>query len=317
MGSRPSEVRRVARGWRWTRRTLTPKSAVPWTPPPASREFPTAWVRSPAGRVARDLIQRGGLRPLLWSQVRPRVHGLDHLDGLVGPVVFVSNHSSHLDAPLVLCSLPQAWRERTAVGAAADYFFDAPWRAAGTALTFNAFPVERRAGKRVTTMAGELLQQGWNLLLFPEGTRAPDGWLREFRHGAARLCRDQGVAVVPIAVRGSYAAMPRGRSWPKPGRPPVVVRYGPPIHPEPDEPTRALTARLVGGVARLWREEDTSWWASLREAADGHPGGDGQEPAAGQRPRPNGPDAAEWRRIWEASRPPRASGHGSGARPSG
>jgi 1-acyl-sn-glycerol-3-phosphate acyltransferase len=53
----------------------------------------------------------------------------------------VSNHSSHLDAPLVLCSLPDAWRERTAVGAAADYFFDVWWRASATALVFNAFPV--------------------------------------------------------------------------------------------------------------------------------------------------------------------------------
>lgn len=296
-----SEVLRVARGWRWTRRPLTPRSAEPWTPTPAPREFPTAWSRSPAGQVARDVVQRGGLRPLLWSQVRPRVFGLDHLDGLTGPVVFVSNHASHLDAPLVVCSLPDAWRERLAIGAAADYFFDAPWRAAATALVFNAFPVERRAGKRVTTMARELLDQRWSLLLFPEGGRAPDGWLRDFRHGAARLCSEQGVPVVPIAVRGSYAAMPRGRGWPRPGRPSVAVRYGPPIRARPDEPTRAFTARLVGGVARLWREEDTTWWDSLRESAEDGPAATTGPPD--RHPPPAGPPAAEWRRKWEASRP--------------
>lgn len=301
MGRRGSEVLRVARGWRWSRRPLTPRSAEPWVPTPAPREFPTAWSRSRAGQVARDVVQRAGLRPLLWSQVRPRVFGLDNLEGLQGPVVFVSNHASHLDAPLVVCSLPDVWRESLATGAAADYFFDAPWRAAGTALVFNAFPVERRAGKRVTTMARELLDERWNLLLFPEGGRAPDGWLRDFRHGVARLCSEQDVPVVPIAVRGSYAAMPRGRGWPRPGRPSVAVRYGPPIRPRPDEPTRAFTARLIGGVARLWREEDTSWWTSLREAADGEglPGTDSPDGS----PPATGPDAADWRRRWEASRP--------------
>ncbi|HVL98178.1 MAG TPA: lysophospholipid acyltransferase family protein [Egibacteraceae bacterium] len=285
------EIEQVARGWRWTRRSLTPRSAEPWTPEPEPREFPTAWARTTAGCVAREGVQRFLLRPLVWRETRPRVEGLDRLDEVRGPVIFVANHSSHLDAPLVLCSLPLRWRERTAVGAAADYFFDARWRAAATALAFNAFPVERRGGKRAASTARELIDDGWSLLLFPEGTRSPDGWLRTFRHGPARLCLDRGVPAVPVAIRGTHAAMPRGRSWARPGRPPLAVRFGPPVYPGPDERPRELTVRLVQAVARGLHEEDAGWWASLRSDAEG------------AIPSPSGPEVADWRRRWETLRP--------------
>src|SRR5207248_3004963 len=157
---------------------------------------------------------------------RVRVEGLDVLEDLQPPVIFVSNHSSHLDAPLMLCSLPPAWRERTAVGAAADYFFDVWWRAAATALVFNAFPVERAGGARATQTAVELLRDGWNLVVFPEGTRSKAGWVQRFRTGAARLAIEQGVPVVPVAIRGSYSSMPRGRGSPPPGRFTISTRTG-------------------------------------------------------------------------------------------
>lgn len=285
------EIEQVARGWRWTRRSLTPRSAEPWTPETEPREFPTAWARTTAGCVARDAVQRYLLRPLVWHETRPRIEGLDHLDELQGPVLFVANHSSHLDAPLVLCSLPPRWRERTAVGAAADYFFDARWRAAATAIAFNAFPVERRGGKRAASTARGLIEDGWSLLLFPEGSRSPDGWLRTFRHGAARLCVEHGVPAVPVAIRGSHAAMPRGRSWTIPGRPTVAVRFGPAVYPGPDERPRDLTARVTQGVARAWHEEDADWWSSLRGQAEG------------TTPSPSGPAVADWRRKWESLGP--------------
>ncbi|HVM14783.1 MAG TPA: lysophospholipid acyltransferase family protein [Egibacteraceae bacterium] len=285
------EVQQVARGWRWTRRSLTPRSAEPWTPERERKEFPTAWARTTAGCVAREVVQRWVLRPLVWRETRPRVEGLDRLDGLRGPVVFVANHSSHLDAPLLLGSLPLRWRERTAVGAAADYFFDARWRAAATAIAFNAFPVDRRGGKKAASTVRQLLDDGWNLLLFPEGTRSPDGWMGTFRHGAARLCVERGVPIVPVALRGTHAAMPRGRSWAIPGRPPVAVRFGCPVYPGADERPRDLTARITQAVARAWHEEDTDWWTSLRAQADA------------ATPPASGPKAADWRRRWESSRP--------------
>jgi 1-acyl-sn-glycerol-3-phosphate acyltransferase len=267
-----------------------PRGATQWTPAQQERVPHTAWARSETARTAREAIQSYVLRPLVWLETKPTVHGLENLEGLRGPVVWASNHSSHLDAPLVLCSLPRKWRERTVVGAASDYFFDVWWRAAGTALAFNAFPVDRAGGRKVTDEALRLIDDGWSLLLFPEGTRSADGWVQRFRHGTARLCQEMGIPAVPIAIRGAYAAMPRGRGWPRTGRWPVSVRYGRPVFPEAGEHTRSFTERLRHEVARLWDEDETTWWESLRREA------------AGTTPDPSGPDAPEWRRVWEASR---------------
>jgi len=291
MGSLADEVREVARGWRWTHRQLTPRSAEPWMPSQAPREFPTAWARSGPARAAREAILSYAFRPIVWTETEPRVEGLDHLLGVEPPVMFLANHASHMDTPLILCSLPKEWRRRTAVAAAADYFFDVWWRAASTALVFNTFPIERTGGKRATTTARDLVSEGWNLLVYPEGTRSPDGWMGRFRHGASRLCIDFGIPAVPIALRGTYAAMPRGRSWPIRGRPAVSVRFGPPIEVSEGEDFRQVSKRLQQAMARLWDEDETDWYRSLRHEEDG------------STPSLTGPDAPRWRRIWEASRP--------------
>ena len=104
-----------------------------------------------------------------------------------------------------LGSLPRRFADRLAVGAAADYFFDARIRAAATVLFFNAFPVERHGSRRLRSLAVELLDDGWNLLLFPEGTRREDGWMSAFKPGTAQLCVSKGVPVVPIALRGAVS----------------------------------------------------------------------------------------------------------------
>ncbi len=139
-------------------------------------------------------------------------------------MIFFSNHSSHLDATIILTALPERWQEKTAVGAARDYFFDVWWRQAFTALVYGGVPdrsVARRRGAP-STKARELLDDGWSLVVFPEGTRSPDGHAKRFRHGASRLCIEAGVGAVPIGIRGAYQAMPKGRCWPRAGRPPVT-----------------------------------------------------------------------------------------------
>ncbi len=291
MASLTEDIREVARGWRWTRRPLTPRSAEPWAPPAEPREFPTAWARTPAVRATREIIQRYVFKPLVWTETEPTVEGLDHLEGLRPPVMFVANHSSHIDTPLILCSLPRQWREKTAVAAAADYFFDVWWRAASTALVFNTFPIERAGGKRATTTARKLVEEGWNLVVFPEGTRSRDGWVGRFRHGAARLCQEYGMPAVPVALRGTYAAMPRGRSWPRPGRLPVSVRFGPPLRLEQDEDYRSLSKRMQQSLARLWDEDGSTWWDSMRRESEG------------ATPSMSGPDGPRWRRVWDSTRP--------------
>lgn len=292
-GSRvPRGLRLLTQGRDWRGRARVPRSAEQWERVAPRRSFPTGWARTPVASAVRFGLQRGVLKPTVWSVCAPDVEGVEHLEGLRGPVVFVANHASHLDTPLILGALPRRFARRTAVGAAADYFFDSPWRAVATSLVINGFPVERRSSRRLKSLAPQLVAEGWNLLLFPEGTRSADGWMNRVRAGSAHLCCGFGIAAVPIAVRGSFAAMPRGRGWPVPGRQRVSVRFGRPLHPEEGESVRDFNARLSSAVARLWNEEDLGWYEAQREPAG---------PAAA---RPSGPGkAASWRRVWEAGRP--------------
>jgi 1-acyl-sn-glycerol-3-phosphate acyltransferase len=287
------EFKLLTGGRDWRGRSRTPRSALPWEPARPPREFPTGWARTPTARAIRTGLRRGVLKPLAWSQTRPVVEGLEYLDGLTGPAIFVSNHTSHLDAPLILGSMPQRYARSTALGAAADYFFEARWRAMVTTLVFNAFPVDRHGGRRSKSLAPRLLDAGWSLLLFPEGTRTPDGWMAPFRQGAAVLCSSRGIPAVPISLRGTFQAMPRGQNWPSRGRPPVVVRYGRPLWPAEGESARQFSDRLTAAVNRLWAEEDLGWYQALRAQS------------AGELPAATGPRTATWRRVWESTRPPR------------
>jgi 1-acyl-sn-glycerol-3-phosphate acyltransferase len=191
----------------------------------------------------------------------------------------------------LLTTLPTEWQRRVAVGAAADYFFDAWWRAVGSALVFSTFPIER-SGVGLSDTPTRLLAEGWSLIMYPEGTRSPDGWARRFRLGAAYLAAHAKVPVVPVALVGSYAAMPRGRGWPKPGRPEVHVRYGRPVRQGDEEDTRAFGARISTAVATLLDEDRSDWYAATRRAA------------VGATPSPSGPAVADWRRVWASTASP-------------
>jgi 1-acyl-sn-glycerol-3-phosphate acyltransferase len=290
------ELRDVADGWRWGRRPMMPGSAEGVTAPPERFEFPTDWARTEAGRAARDVILSGAMKPILWNETAPSVHGLDNLDGLRAPVMFISNHSSHLDATLILTTLPPKWRNKTATAAAKDYFFDVWWRSAFTALVYGGFPIERGGGERATQKARELIRDGWNLIVFPEGTRSTDGWVQRFRHGTARLAIEMDMPVVPIAIVGAYAAMPKGRTWPKRGRPPIRVRYGRALHAQEGETHQELSLRMQHSIAELFDEDRTSWWQARGRAA------------REETPRLSGPTGPSWLRTWEGSRPIRRSG---------
>ena len=280
------DIRTMARGWRWGRRSQVPRSAEPYVPPARTTVFRTDWARTQGGKAVREIAQKGVLEPLMTSQVRRHVEGLDRLSRIEGPVIFVSNHASHLDTPLILLSLPDEWRRRTAVAAAADYFFDTWWRAVGSAMVFNTFPIDRRGGSMAAT-PGDVLADGWSLVIYPEGTRSRDGWVGRFQLGAAYLATQHDVPVVPIAHRGTFVAMPRGQNWPSAGRRQLTLRFGEPLHPREGESARAFTPRIREAVGALLDEERTTWWEARRRQA------------AGSTPDPSGPDVAPWRRIWE------------------
>jgi 1-acyl-sn-glycerol-3-phosphate acyltransferase len=291
------DVRTVARGWRWGvgRRALVPRSAEPFVPARSTRVFPTRWARSPFMRAVREVVLGVGMNSLLRSQVSVRAHGLDVFDRVEGPVVFVANHSSHVDTPLIMNTLPASRRRKTAVAAAADYFFDTWWRAAGSAVLFNTFPIERRGGSLSST-PGYLLKDGWSIVVYPEGTRSRDGWTGPFKLGAAFMATSAGVPVIPVAIRGTFNAMPHEQSWPSGGRPPVSIRYGEPITPAPGEGPRDFSRRIEEAMAALLDEDGSDWFSSRLRAA-----GAGNAPTSG-------PQVARWRRVWETSRAPQQRG---------
>jgi 1-acyl-sn-glycerol-3-phosphate acyltransferase len=312
------EIRLLRHGRDWRGQSIVPRSAETWVPEPGEHEFPTAWARAPLAVAVRTVLLRGILKPTVWSQTAPAVEGTDYLEQLPGPCIFVANHSSHLDTPLILGSLPSRFAHRIAVAAAADYFFATPWRGVTTALFFNAFPVDRHGSGRLRSRAGELLGDGWSLLLYPEKTRSQDGWMKSFGLGAAHLCVAKALPLVPIAIRGSYNAMPPGASWPQRGRPRITVRYGRPLVPAEGEKAVEFGHRMTRAVARLAAEEDLGWYGSLRAAANGAidlpSSGDlgtrqaepGAIPGTGEAHHGSS-DIARWRRIWASTQPARGA----------
>ena len=207
---------------------------------------------SPIHASARFVAQRGVLKPLIWRLATVTVLGREQLKDLDGPFVMVSNHSSHLDAPLLIGALPRKLSRYVAAGAAADYFFDVWWRKGLTALFFNAFPVDRTGLRGRRGMATELLDAGVPLLLFPEGTRSRTGEMGSFKPGAAALCISRDVPCLPVAIVGASQAMPHGRNWPLPGRPPVYVTFGEPMRAEEGEKVAQFSERIAKEVRNLY-----------------------------------------------------------------
>lgn len=255
-------------------------------PPTLGVHYDTGWARSEPARYVRGLVIEYGMRPAVALLARPRVHGLDRIAGLEPPAIFAANHHSHLDTPLLLATLPARFRHRTVVAAAADYFFDSRPKAALAALAMAAIPIERtRVGRRSADLAASLLAQGWNLVIFPEGGRSPDGWGQDFQGGAAYLADRCGVPVVPVHLEGTGRVLPKGARRPRPT--PVAVTFGAPMRPDPGERTRQFAARLERAVAALADERAAGWWEARRRAA------------TGTTPPLTGPRAVgAWRRAW-------------------
>jgi 1-acyl-sn-glycerol-3-phosphate acyltransferase len=258
--------------------------------PPAARklgaDYDTDWARRFPARFARLALLEGVMRPVVAALGAPERDGLDRLAGLTdGPVIFAGNHHSHLDTPVVLTSIPEPWRHRVFVGAAADYFFRTRITSATSALVIGAIPIERsKVTRRSADQAAELIDAGWSMLIFPEGGRSPDGWGQPFRGGAAYLSSRCNVPVVPLHIEGTARILRKGAKLPAPAN--VRVTYGVPLLPTEGESAARFAERIERSVAELADEATTDWWQARQRAA------------AGTTPALTGPDAPAWRRAW-------------------
>jgi 1-acyl-sn-glycerol-3-phosphate acyltransferase len=251
----------------------------------------TGWARTAPVGAMRGFVQVVGVKSVVRKELAVEVYGLHELRQLDGPALIVANHASHLDTAVLVSTLPAERRRRTAVGVSSDYFFDSWVRRSASAIAFNVFPIKafstEQSGGALATTSAKLLAKGWSVVIFPEGTRSSDGFVRPFGPSAARLAIDCSVPVVPVGVLGTYAAMPRGSYWPVPGRPRVSVRYGSPIMPRPEDTVTEFGAKIADAVKQLLAEDASTWWQTERGLAE--------VPE---------PPAASWRRIWQQSDPP-------------
>ena len=213
-----------------------------------------SWARCGYAKAAREALLSFGLGPMIDYYARRRTVGREIFDTLSHPVVFVANHSSNLDTPTLLRAMPRKWRARTAVTAAADYFYKSRWSANGVALLFNTVPLGRKGGglgNGATDHVDRLIEEGWNLVMFPEGTRSRDGSIGKVHSGAAVIAAHHGVDIVPIYLSGTHEAMPPGQNWPRriPGRffsrrHEIEVRFGEPIRPRSADERREVMDRV-------------------------------------------------------------------------
>ena len=246
-----NDVTRVRRAWHWdTPRPHTWPEQGAVVPAPASD---LGWARQEPVRSIRYLIQRGLLLPFTEAMAHPKVEGREWVRELERPVIFAANHSSHADTSLILHALTDRARDRTVVAAAADYWFKRPLLGNIVSLFLNTFPFSRTGGAQAQLhSSSQLLKSGWNLVLFPEGSRSPDGRIQEFKPGVGHLARETGTPVVPMHIRGAYQIMPKGQKLPLPG--PVRVRIGKPMSLEPQEGSREFTVRVEKAVRALATE---------------------------------------------------------------
>ncbi|MFN8036651.1 MAG: FAD-linked oxidase C-terminal domain-containing protein [Acidimicrobiia bacterium] len=215
----------------------------------------------------------GFVRAALRTHVRMTVVGRENLP--VGGFVVVSNHSSHLDA-VVLMKVCGGRFQRFHLAAASDYFFgngsgratpgapdggyESRWgRLLRTALRLEPVPRGQLGGawaKRdeVFENLAASCRRGDVVVYFPEGSRSPDGTIRRFRNGINRLGARVDRPVVPVYVHGAHALWPKGRRWTRRGPLTVVIGTPVPAAAPGGTPRPSLAARLEAEIRRLAAE---------------------------------------------------------------
>ena len=222
------------------RLAATPASAEPVAEPV---DFPR-WHRSWPVRALRRASQSVFLLPLTRVFAWISVEGRQHVQNLHGPVIFAANHQSHMDTPVILAALPPTLRARVATAMAKEFFkahffpdqyTRKEWLTNSlnywlAAAFFNAFPLpQREAGARQTLRyAGELISDGYSILIFPEGKRTERGEIRPFQPGIGMMASRLGVPVVPVRLDGLDQVLHHTWKMAKPGR--VKVSFGAPMH---------------------------------------------------------------------------------------
>lgn len=211
---------------------------------------PHHWALSSWARAYRRLARRWVVTRHVRRFCQPfDLAGAEHLERFPSPGLIVANHTSHFDTAIVLSLLPDRLYDRTAVVAAADRFYRSRIKGAWFSLRYNAFPISRGGGSGALAYSESLLESGWSLLIFPEGTRSRTGELLRFHPGPAILALRQRVPVLPIHIEGAADILLPGTRMSRPA--PVHVRVGPPLSFEEGMGAAEATQAIQDAVAAL------------------------------------------------------------------
>ena len=218
---------------------------------------PAVWVRA----AALDLVAL----PAMALLARPRVRGREKLRGLDGPVLVVSNHVTFLDPAFVLAALPARLRHRLAVAMVGErvHAMRHPPRERGIFLSlvnrvtyvlvlllFNVFPLPQQSGfRRSFAFAGESVDRGYSILVFPEGGRTRDGHVAAFRAGIGLLANRLNLPIIPLRIDGLFELKNAGKKWAPPGA--VRISIGDPVRFSPETNPARIAQELEQRVAAL------------------------------------------------------------------
>ena len=249
-------------------------------PKPQQAVLPDADVIERRFRSMRALLLRAiihlTLDTLKWLLgAKWHAEGLEHLEHLDGPFIIASNHSSHADTHVLLRVLPHGMGSRTAVAAAYDYFgtttkpsMKRSWIQLASAAGWHAFGFDRNEQSiRSLRTASRLIRNGWNLLLYPEGTRSRTGRMASFKPGIAVIARLSRCPVVPACVVGGCDLLPQGKLLPRGAE--ARVRFGVPMVPHPDQRPEDFAAQVEQAVRDLLSQDSPPSGTST--TSPGHP----------------------------------------------
>jgi long-chain acyl-CoA synthetase len=233
-------------------------------PPRAMYHYP-AWVQRWPVTWIRFIVHYLLLRPAVFLLGWPRILGRENLRGVKGPVLVISNHIGDVDVGFVLTALPARFRHKLATAAGGEAL-EALWNPStkrnilarifdriewmmGVSL-LNLFPLPREAGFRESfAFAGESVDRGYNILIFPEGRHTTDGTIGPFRSGIGLLVNNLRIPVVPLRIEGLFELKQRGKKTARPYQ--ITVRIGEAVHFSPDSDPEQIAAELKNRVEQL------------------------------------------------------------------
>ena len=200
-------------------------------------------------RMLRGLLQRTLVFPLMSLAYGLRVVGAENLAGVSGPALLAANHHLGLDNPLIIRAVPNRWRRRMAIAGAAELWRNPLWWVLNPLLG-NGFPLARDGAVRPSLEnMGKIMDNGWSVLIYPEGELSVGGPLGPFLNGTGLVAVEGRVPVVPVRLcvlrPGFPARLPLLR------RGTVEVRLGEPLSFPPGTGYQEATSAIEDAVRSL------------------------------------------------------------------